>query len=249
MTTATVRSLTIGTGTSYLFSGPVDGLGLPGVRSEESTRGDGDGNVAGPDTYDTRTISLPVKVDAASETAAWTLAQALKVAWRHVSSVTDETLDLTIGGSSLRFYGRPRGCVLDLDLLPQGHVDALCTFAALDPYGYGAEVTSAVDSSSPLVVTNAGDVPTDRFTITVVGNGGTPVITNTTDDGLSVTFATALSGTAVLDFRARTVTVGAVDHYSDLAANPRWFRLLAGANTLTFSGCASIQVVHRPAYL
>lgn len=237
----------IGDGTPYDWMS-VDGLGTPDVRSFDTVRGSRDGDTGGADRSEARVIRFGLEVvDDGTFAADFRL---LKQAWR--TTTTDTTLDVKHPAfqstdNILRFYGRPRGLSADILQWHNGVSLVTASFKCLDPFGYGAAET-VTDSSSPASVTNNGDVPSDRFTITITGNGGTPIITSTTDEAAAVVFNTTLAGTAVLDFRAHTMTVGGTAVYQ-LAAGSRWFRLLAGANTLTFSGCASIEVVHRPAYL
>lgn len=245
----------IGAGTDYIVSRNVfTGLGIPDVRDQDLPRGDFDGDEAGFDSLPPRRLSFPVEIVEATPAAANQSLSALKAAWAaHRRSDTYLDLHLPGGPSSsgvLRFYGRPREVAVDLSELHAGHIEAKPAFHALDPYGYGPEETVS-DSSSPAAVTSAGDVPTDRFTIEIVGDGGTPVITSTTDDDSTVSFAVPLAAAAVavLDFRGHSVTVDGNDAYDQLAAGPRWFRLLPGANSITFTGCASVEIVHEPAYL
>lgn len=243
--------LVLGPGTDYIIGRAINGVGNPPVRDVDTRRGNLDGDVGGTDTHGRRLIALPVLIRAAGDggVAASTALGVLKRAWRR--RATDVPLDLWLPSwaAGRRFYGRPGDLDVDYSLVATGNIDALATFRALDPFGYGAAET-VTDSSSPATVTNSGDVPSDRFTVAITGNGGTPAVTNTTDEAAAVVFNTALAGgaVAVLNFRTHTMTVNGTATYL-LAPGSRWFRLLAGANTLTFSGCASIEVVHRPAFL
>lgn len=248
--------LIFGVGTSYRLSrnrGSMQGLGLADVRTRDQDRGDYPGEVGGIDLPRKRTIRFPIDILASSASSSYAALRDLKQAWQPQAS--DTTLDLKLPwfestSNILRFYGRPRSLDADFRLADKRLIPCLASFDALDPYGYGAEET-VTDSSSPASVTNSGDVASDRFTITITGNGGTPVLTSTTDDNSVISWGTTLANlaTAVLDFRTHTVTVGGNDAYDQLAAGPEWFRLRPGANTLTFTGCTSIEVDHRPAFL
>lgn len=244
------NAVIIGRGSSYDWMS-VEGLGgTPDVNDFDTARGDRDGAVGGRDRSAPRVIRFALEVvDGGALTDDF---RALKQAWRPTSS--DTTLDVKhpafdTADNVLRFYGRPRGLQADILQWHSGWSEASATFKCLDPFGYGAEETVS-DASSPASVTSAGDVATDRFTIEITGNGGTPSVTNATDEGASVAFNTTVAGgaTAVLDFRTHTMTVDGLPTFV-LAPGSRWFRLLPGANSLTFTGCASIEVVHRPAYL
>lgn len=248
------RSIVIGRGTNYPGLGGVEGVGLL-----RPLTGDvdlvGDGAALTGDRLPVRVIQCPVVVvgDTAAE-----LGQnygALAAAWRPTRD--DElAFDLRLPGmpeTSLRCYGRP----LDLPGDPAGLKVAIRTAARFrcgDPFFYGAEVDSGVDASTPLTVVAAdmgsAGADTDRATLTIAGNGGTPVVTNT-ETGGHITFNATLAGGAsyVVDLHTRTVTKSGVNRDQDVDATSTWFRLLGGVdNELTFSGCASLRVQHRPAY-
>ncbi len=67
-----------------------------------------------------------------------------------------------------------------------------------------------------------------------------------------MTFTEAVSAAedAVVDFYAETVTdgAGAVDFADRVSPASTFFALQPGANTVTFSGCASIDITFRPAW-
>lgn len=223
-------------------------FGTPGHRGDDMARGNLPGDVASADVDVSRVIAWPYRIRQPAADPAGTLLAELKSAWRLRSS--DTTFDVRLPGlGTRRYYGRPRLVDADLSNLALGVVTGQCIFAALDPFGYDVAPTDVAAGSSPLATTVGGDVPTDRFTITITGNGGRPVLTSVTDGGLTVRFAQPLTGTAVLDFRARTVRVGGVDRYSWLSPGPLWFRLHPGSNTVNFSGCAGIEVSYRAAHL
>lgn len=246
------ETFTVGPGTIYrLAKDRLIGIGLPEPRIGDGERGDLPGDIGGVDVARRRRIPLPLHI-VGTQTAALAALAALKRAW--APRPQDVTLDLYIPGQPstdgrLRFYGRPRGVEVDLARIAGGWARAMAIFDALDPFGYGPEETVA-DAASPASVTSLGDMPTDRFTIEIVGNGGTPVITSATDDAATVAFAEPLANgaVAILDVRTRSVTVDGLEVYP-LAAAARWFRLLPGNNSITFTGCASVEITHRPAYL
>lgn len=245
-----------GTSSAVVF-GPMDreggmqGFGNPEIRDSDQARGSRDGDAGGLDRHTARILRFALELDEDDGPLKSQL-RPLKAAWR--ASAGDTTLDVLdplfdTSDNILRWYGRPRMLEADTNVSDFGLIPVVFSFKCLDPFGYGAPET-VTDSSSPASVTNSGDVASDRFTIAITGNGGTPVVTNTTDEAAAVAFNTTLAGgaVAVLNFRTHTMTVGGTATYL-LAPGSTWFRLLAGANTLTFSGCASIEVVHRPAFL
>lgn len=242
------RDLLIGRGTNYPGLGGMTGLGILAPRASGQQRGLADGDSFGTHRYPARTLALPVQVLGDTDADRWQNWRALASAWRR--SDTDLALDVRIPGmaeTTMRYYGRPFGLIGDPHGL-KSPVSGTAEFRC-DPFAYGAAVDSAVDSSSPLVVTNAGDAATDRATLTVDGNGGTPTITNTTTGGV-IAFRDALAGgqSYVIDLREQVVTRSGVNHDGDVTSSSTWFALDPGANTLTFTGCASLQVTHRPAY-
>lgn len=248
---AELRTVTIGAGTDYPFTTPVSGLGIPAVRSRDLELADRHGSHGGaPDRLLRRILQLPVGVDGSTPADAYTKLHTLKSAWRPADS--DEPFDLRLPGQPttvVRYYGRPRAVDVDLRHLRSGWADALLTFEALDPYAYGPTDTATVVTT--LAVTNAGTVATDRITLVLEGNGGTPVITNTTAGGtIEFVSALALGVTRTLDVRARTmVDAGGADVYHELTAATSWFDLAPGANTITLSGAASVDVTWRPAWI
>lgn len=260
-----VRDLLQGAGTPYeLLAGGVGGLGNPRGRHADVPFQGRDGAWFGDEDYDTRTLVFPTGLSAPQEVveptdreaAARALLRPWKQAWR-VSSTDLELRLLDVDGiyddgiEEVSFFGRPRldENALDLSGIHGGVVAGLAEFVAGDAFAYGpARTDTEVLAASPLVMPVAGDVPTRRFTITVTGNGGTPTVTSTTEAKSMVwSSVLALGQTVILDFRTTTAVQAGVDVYP--FATDEWFRLLPGANVLTFSGCAQIAVTHRGAYL
>lgn len=246
-----VRAFTFGAGTDWeIDDDGIAGLGIPAARTRDGERGDQDGDVGGDDTLPRRIIYVPLVGVFATPGDAWqSLEEDLKVGW--AESNVDLPLDLRLAGmptTGRRFFGRPREVSENLSDLKSGTIRALCTFEALDPLAYGDEVTTG-PSAGTFTVTNAGTKATDRVTLTITGNGGIPRILNNTTDGDDVSFASAVTGTRVVDLRAHTILDGSGDDaYDELASSSLWFDLAAGANDLTLTGAASLTVVHRPAY-
>lgn len=244
------RDFVLGAGTNYPGVGAISGLGLLPPSLNDVTRF-GDGDAFGRDRLPVRILSLPVKVLGDTSADVWTNYRALAVAWRRAA--TELALDLRIPGSAetvMRYFGRPMELPADLHGL-KGVQETVADFRA-EPYAYGAQVVSAVDTASPLVIA-AGDLgddgaDSDRAVLTLVGSGGTPVLTNTTTGGV-ITFASALSGTAVVDLHAQTMAVDGAPADGAITADSSWFTLAGGqANTLTWTGATSLAVTHRPAY-
>lgn len=250
-----LRSVLIGDGTDYAVirdPGPRGLLGTPSVRSSDVDLM-GDGAAAGADRYSSRIITIPVDVWGGDPETTNERVRTLLSAWRRSS--TDTTLDVRLPGQPeevLRYFGRARGGSETAWTLLSGHHGVLLAFAALDPFAYGAEVVSSTDSSSPLTIAAAdmGDAGTvtDRATLTVVGSGAKPTITNTATGGV-IAFAVNVTGTYVIDLHDQLTTKSGVNKDAEVTASSDWFGLAGGIdNVITFTGCTSIQVTHRPAY-
>lgn len=252
----TARSFTFGAGTDYEIAaaGP-SGLGVS-VRSFDANR-IGNGSTAGTDSTPSRELLVPLHVGKAGDDHldAGALVQALRAAWRPLRT-GEMRLDLWAPGVLTTevgsFFGRPRGVDLDLALIRSGYASALARFAATDPLVYGPLVVSPTDSSSPLAIDDAtlGPEDTYRATLTIVGNDGTPTVTNATTGGV-IDFAEQLdtADVAVIDLYTRSVVVESLPAPEVVDPASTWFGLAGGVdNSITFTGCASIQLTYRPAY-
>lgn len=247
--TLTLGGVTIGPAPFVLETAPA-GFGLAGIRAVDAQRGDRHGDVAGDDVYEPRSIVADVAVLGDDQAATGVLLRDLQAAWAASSIEKALDVDLPVFAEPLRFYGRPRGCVVDLSPLAGAAARAQVAFRALDPLGYGAPVTSAALAPGAHTVTNGGDATTDRATIVLVGSGGTPQLTNATDDAGAIAWAVPLAAGAVrtIDLRAATVVDGAADRYSEVTPGSRWFRLRPGPNAITVAGVTSATFTHRPAW-
>lgn len=239
----------VGAGTSYklLVAGTSIG-GLPITRTADQPRGSAHGIVASTDRLGGRTITLALACTLGSSSV-WTTYQAFRNAWTPASS--DQPLDLRMSGlpqNVMRFYGRPRDVVEDVELWSRGLIRWLATFQATDPKMYGI---LASGSGTSYTVTNSGASASDRITVTLTGDGGTPLVTNATT-GKTIRFASTVAAGAsrVLDVRARTCVDGSgVDKRAELSNLTTWLDLSAGANSITVTGAASAQLEWRPAWL
>jgi hypothetical protein len=245
------RDIVVGRDTPYPGIGGLQGLGILDPRRTDQTRGLRDGDARGRDRYPARNLGIPVTVLGDTDEAIWSNYRALAVAWRR--SDVDLELQVRIPGGAeevLSYIGRPGA----LDGQPRGLKSVIRTVAEFrcDPYAYGASVASATDSSTPLTILAAdlGDLgaDTDRATLTIVGNGGTPTIANTTTGGV-LSFAAAITGTYTVDLRTQRTTKATVAKDHEITAASTWFDLAGGVdNVISFAGCTSIQITHRPAY-
>lgn len=256
---ATPTELLLGAGTPYQIAPDgIDGLGVPAPRVTDVSRHPADGSDAGFESLPPRLLTFPIQIlgDTVAETVE---------AWRTLSTLWsphpagEVALTLAIPGypdGGLTFYGRPRGLVDDgrrLTASPPS-VDVLATFVALDPIGYGPAVTAQGSRTSAgsidLPITNAGNIATDRLSVTLrhvdesAGNSGgydtIRVLNLTTGGSVRVLepFALFTDQTVDIDLRRRTVrhtnSVGTVaDWYPNLKHLPdQWFTLAPGASVI-----------------
>lgn len=239
-----IRGLLGGAGTGYSFSGPIGGLGIPTPRTDgDQERGDLDGDVGGTDTLPRRIFTLPVGIDGSSSTDAMQGLSALKVAWR--PSIVDLELDLCLPGfptpdNVLTWYGRPRGFDSDLTRLKNGRIDALLTFEALDPYGYGPQETIALGEGAE-GFTILGEAPTDRWELDLTPTGATITFANLDDDEPSLGLLDVAGG-VLLDGHGHDVTGTAT-----LAPGYGWPVLLPDESMLALTGATGV-LTYRPAY-
>lgn len=247
--TGAVNGVTFGQGTNYRWRPTgFSGLALPGFRTTDMSRGPQVAGVSSSfDTIDGRLLVFPITIGRATATLTQQNFQTLKAAFK--PSTSDTTLDLRVPGmpeTQMLAYGRPRG-ISDEQWEPHGRtMSCVASFLCTDPFFYGAAAAISADSSSPIPIVNAGDASTRRCTLTVVGSGGTPVITNPNVG--HITFSGALSGTATIDLDAQTVTVASASREDLVDPSSTWFTIAAGTNNVTFTGCTSVASSTRPAY-
>jgi hypothetical protein len=161
-----------------------------------------------------------------------------------------------VGKSSCRYFGRCRGLDVDLSRIEQGIVYADATFEALEWYAYDTEaiVSTDPDTASPVVVPNNGTAATTRCVLTIVGNGGTPLIVNTNDPYQGfIRFRRPLPNGQSININLHNFRVfntsGEEPRENLISPLSTFFIIEPGDNTITFTGCASIAYRVRSAYL
>lgn len=240
-------SMLVGTGTDYVWKGGWAGSGFE-VRTSDLSRGvQVPGASTSFDVIEKRIFRIPVQIAKSTDASAQQAFQTLKAGWKPTTA--DTYLDVRMPGTpetTMRLYGRPRNVTNEQYDLTGKIIWATLGFEAVDPFFYGAAAAISADSSSPIPIVNAGDANTRRCTLTVVGSGGTPVITN--PNGGSITFAATLSGTATIDLDAQTCTVSGVSREDLISPSSPWFVIQPGTVNVTFTGCTSVASSTRPAY-
>lgn len=271
--TATLNGVTIDgtdpaaglTGYALMESG-IQGLGWAEHNAfNDLPRVAGHGVVPGRDYMLPRVLRIPTVIhrrltnapDEPDPEAAMVAAAALKAAWAPRDDGVNQALSIYvpgIGGSgvdTLVYYGRPRGTLeMNLSRYAHGTVYMLPTFVATDPIAYGAASVTA--GSGTFTVTNSGGLVSQRATITLTGNDGTPVLTNNDDSGRNITFGTVLATgeTWTVDLAARTVVdSGGSDVFASNVLNAsQWFGFQPGDNELVLSGASGASVSLQDAY-
>lgn len=257
MITITLNGTVIGgCGSDFVLAEDnLSGLGMPDVKPMDIDLQLNHGSVASRDFLATRVIGIPIiiyrKLDPA---AAMVAARQLKAAWQPARDGNDDILTVEAAGLGplndvMTFFGRPRGG-LELDLVKHyaGLITAYGSFTCLDPLGYGDEQTSGGTSFS---INNIGTAATDRISLVITGNDGTPAISNNRDPGRVIRFGEPLTSgrTRHIDVRAKTVvTSSGDDRYDNLAPTNQWFDILPGVNNLAVTGASSISITWRPAW-
>lgn len=128
-----LRGLLMGEGTSYrMRRGSPQGLGVPDTKTQDTALAHAHGSVGGRDHLGVRTLTFELFVTQPDADAAWALLPPVIEAW--APSSTDLPLHFRVPGlGHLSVSGRPRGLVVNSEMVVAGRLDMLATFVALDP--------------------------------------------------------------------------------------------------------------------
>lgn len=242
-----IRGLDIGeNGWSWVLAPGFTGLDHGTPRGETAPRV-GDGAAAGLDWLPAVEMQGVVLVRGDTIAQAADRAGLVRVAWRRSRS-GEVPMDMVLpsfGSSAVRRFGRPLGAEPEPADVLGAEQRLICRFLALDPLWYGAELDSGHEVGTVTVLSaDAGRVSSDRLSIEIVGNGGTPSIENSA--GGSIAFTSALAGSQVWTVDVRT---GEVAGGGAVASGSPWLRIEPGTdNEFSHSGCESIRLTWRPAY-
>jgi len=274
---ATLRGVTIGLAPYRWSDAPIP-FGLDNLRTSDTPRPLAHGVIAGaPDRLSSKTINLPWLIDAPSEAVAVLYYEQLAGAWN--PATVDVPLTFLSPARSLEFYGRPRRISADLTDVLHGLIAGVAQFEALDPRGYGAEISDQVGlgasvgglslphgfphgfgngaTNGTLGLLNDGNSPSERAIVTLSSQGGT--LTNPRleiiQTGQALTLNITLTGadSLVLDFYNRTVILNGTVSRAEAVARPgsRWWAIPTGVSTLKFTGtgAGNADVRYRPAWI
>lgn len=227
----------------------ISGVG-PTVRPHDIARLDR-GNAAGFDVAEANEIQIPLQLGGKEPVADLTAALTeMRAAWRNART-GEYRLDLHHPGiidGVASFFGRPRGVTIDTSMVAVGYAKALAVFAATDPLAYSVEVDTGVETTT-FEITSAGTEASDRATMTIVGDGSEPVITNLDHGGvIQLAGVLPIGDECVIDLHHRTVTTEGVAAPEDLDPISSWFQIHPGAQDIVVTGCASVQIVYRAAF-
>jgi hypothetical protein len=276
--TATLRDVTIGTGTIYPWRGTAAAglLDTAPIRSTDEPYPRRDGVIAGADYYGSRLVvfEMLIQQGKAGNEAAMT---ALSAAF--AASQTDLWLDVRITGDPAEYSlrGRPRGVtfVIDRERWDAGVVDARASFLATDPVRYGAEMSAALAVADPF----SGLALPASFPAAFAAGGGASTAAVSNPGNSSIDWQATLQGPLTsprlaLDGSGRSVRVAAeitagqsvvLDSASGailldgtaprpqwFAPGSRWFRLPPGGSSVTFtadSGDGNATLTWRPGWV
>lgn len=255
------RSLLMGPGTSYRIRN-TRGLGglldTPSLRTDDMARTASDGMSLGKVYAQFRTLSWRIGVESSLSSNVTSDVRTLLKAWRAPQDGSEVALDVRVPGlpeTSVRYYGQPRSVVSETTgwANPRGLVEVDCEFYCSDPFAYGASVADNSNTGTfTIAAANLGDLgaDTDRVTLTITGNGGTPSITNDTTGG-TIVAATALTSGAswTIDLHVRTLSSGSTSYPQYVSASTTWFKLKGGTeNSLTLTSASWVDISYRPAF-
>lgn len=238
-----IDGVLFGPGTPY-GTVSIQGLGVPDSKTLDSDIATEDGGVAGPDYMNPREVIFQWDIDLDPDTPeADDIISAMGSAFRPRNARSDVVVaSFRRFGRNRRILGRPRGLVLPWDedfFMGAGRCSA--RFYCHDPVVYDDDLSEVTDSGT-FDVENAGNYPVWP-TIVVTGPGSTVTLTNE-ETGDDVVLAD-LSGTATVDFKARSVIVGGTDEYGSVQPSPQWWQLQPGVNSITATGATSVTVQYR----
>jgi len=256
-------TIQLGTSTDY----PVvsfDGLGVPNLRTSDTTRPRDHGAYLGVDYVDVRTVTLSGFVQAADADTALELLDTLKARWCPSADPTDmHRLTFRLPGIGDRqLFGRPRRLAANVEQVAHGLIGWDLEFVASDPFIKSLAATSV---SVPVSSVSGGRTYDRDYDLTYPGSGvtGTTTVTvggtcaarptvvfhgpltdptlvnNTTGEQFGVNLTISAGDVLVVDFDARTVLLGGTSsRYGAVAAGSTWFDLEVGQNRFRLNDSA-----------
>jgi hypothetical protein len=245
------NGLLMGANTPYTVTG-LEGLwDQPETRTFDLERNDGHGDLPGEDLLASR--KMVAEITATADTQVITETQLLAIATAFAVRQDDIPFVWQRPGQVKKcVFCRPRRRSFKSDYeMARGVADGVVELYSPDPTIYSLIlktqqiVLAAGNNSGSTALTNAGFHESwPKFTLT--GAGSNPRFANQQDSNRQVKIDLTMAGgdTLVVDTHParRTVFLNGVDRYDLVRADNQWWRLLAGANTVTFSRTATTGV-------
>lgn len=249
------NGLLMGANTPYLIEG-LEGLwDMPDIRTSDMERIDSHGDVGGEDFMASRKLIATIKAYADTQTVMETNLATMAKAFQPRSGELQLVWQRP-GQVKKYINARPRRRSFPTSYeMAHGLSAGTVELYAPDPtiYALAGKTASVVlaagdPGASTVVATNAGDWEVWPV-LTVTGAGTNPRIANNTDSGKTVRIDVSMGAgdTLVINTHpsSRTVTLNGTDRYDLVRSDNQWWRLLAGANTISFSrtGTAGAQTL------
>lgn len=270
-----LRQLRMGRDSDWRWAGPIEGLGIVGMRTSDSPRPLDHGEFPAMDLLPARTVTADVLTVAHDPAQLQTSVDQLVGTFAPSSDV--ETLSVSLPDGQVRvLFGRPRRCEVDYGRAPSGLVRAVWQFTAHDPRWY-SDIEHTVSLSPPVASAGRGYPRTYPLTYgggtsgiataDNVGNFGTrptwtlygplsgPRLENvTTGRTLQLAIDLAVGDLLVVDFDNRTVLLGGTaNRYSTMTSGAEgWWELVPGGNEVRLgatAGTGTAEMTFRDAWL
>lgn len=261
------KTLTFGSGTSYIVE-EVEGLiGLPDVRTNDEDKQEDHGQHRGVDLLAGRHLIFVLNIIGIAGTDIEDKIRAAITAFQVSKRLGTQEYKLFVqrpGREKLFIECRARRMAFPSDFnTARGLAKGGAELKASDPRYYSdTEKTTFVDIANTAVqgqsnITMSGDfVDGVEPILEIVGPATNPRIQNQADNNRTVRVDVDLSATDTLliDSKKKTVTLNGVDRYDIVRTDNQWWVLLPGVNTVLYSrsvGAASsrLTVRHHDAYI
>ncbi len=210
----------------------VEGWDSPELRSVLYNLPGHDRQAMGPVYYNARALSLVGDCHAPTEAGFW--ASKAKLMGATNLTNTSGTLTLTEGANTRKITVHRGGRVLWRPWPALNGFTYEIPLLAPDPRILANTATTLAGAGT---ATNTGNFKASPVLI-VTGSAAGPIVIANTTAGRTVTVTTAIPAAQllVIDFKARTVLLNAVNRYDLVTGTPQWFDIAPGANTITYSG-------------
>ena len=231
-----------GNGTQWLVT-DMKGWDSAGVRQSVLAPTSAHGQVITNQLFDSRAITIEGIAKATNEANFWT-------AYNEISTLlancfNDVTMTVAEGSITKAVAVRLSGQIKK-DFIGVGAFKFSIPLLAADPFKYNNTATGPTVLSASQVATNNGNF--DAWPSFEVTTAGSLVLANTTYGAASLTFSVLPLGT-IIDTRHRTVLASGTSYIGNMDATSSWFALIPGANTVTKTGTAVVELTYRDTWI